>query len=124
LIEANTTKKGNYAIVASFLPEIEIWNLDVVNVIEPTIILGGEADESSKKRVNQFKQKKKLKQDSHTDSVISLGLNRFKSNLLCSGSADHTVKLWDIVQQKNVYTYQHHQNKVLSNFLFLGSSFK
>jgi len=31
--------------VASFLPEIEIWNLDVVNVIEPSIVLGGEADE-------------------------------------------------------------------------------
>jgi len=33
---------GNYAIVGTFLPEIEIWNLDVLNVIEPTFTLGGE----------------------------------------------------------------------------------
>jgi periodic tryptophan protein 1 len=27
---SNNPMKGNYAIVASFLPEIEIWNLDMV----------------------------------------------------------------------------------------------
>lgn len=32
-------------MVGTFLPEIEIWNLDVLNAIEPTIILGGELDE-------------------------------------------------------------------------------
>ena len=28
-------EKGNYAIVSSFLPEIEIWNLDKVDAVEP-----------------------------------------------------------------------------------------
>lgn len=28
-------EKGNYAIVSSFLPEIEIWNLDQVDAVEP-----------------------------------------------------------------------------------------
>ena len=54
-IESNTTHKGNYAIVASFLPEIEIWNLDVMNVIEPSVVLGGEVDESNKKKVKHYK---------------------------------------------------------------------
>ena len=43
-VEAGTADRGNYAIVASFLPEIEIWNLDVVNVLEPTVVLGGEVE--------------------------------------------------------------------------------
>lgn len=33
---------GNFAIVGSFLPEIEIWDLDVLDVIEPTMVLGKE----------------------------------------------------------------------------------
>ena len=32
--------KGNFLIVGTFLPEIEIWNLDVLNTIEPALILG------------------------------------------------------------------------------------
>jgi periodic tryptophan protein 1 len=43
-IEAGTAERGNFAIVSSFLPEIEIWNLDIVNVLEPTVILGGEIE--------------------------------------------------------------------------------
>ena len=48
-LEADTATSGNYAIVSTFLPEIEIWNLDVVNVLEPTIILGGEVELNKKK---------------------------------------------------------------------------
>lgn len=53
-VEATNATRGNYAIVSSFLPEIEIWNLDVVNVLEPSVILGGEI-ETTKKKVKQFK---------------------------------------------------------------------
>jgi periodic tryptophan protein 1 len=34
--------KGNFLIVGSFLPEIEIWNLDILNTLEPAVILGEE----------------------------------------------------------------------------------
>ena len=33
--------KGNYAIVSTFLPDIDIWNLDYTEAIEPEIVLGG-----------------------------------------------------------------------------------
>jgi len=33
---------GNYAVVGSFLPEIEIWDLDTLDVLEPTMVLGKE----------------------------------------------------------------------------------
>ncbi|CAD8104438.1 unnamed protein product [Paramecium sonneborni] len=112
-IESTSATKGNYAIVSSFLPEIEIWNLDVVNVLEPSVVLGGEIEQNYKKVKNLKKQNKKsYKVDSHTDSVLSLSLNSFKPNILLSGSADHTVKLWDLMLQKCVFTYNHHKDKV------------
>lgn len=50
----DSMNKGNFLIVGSFLPEIEIWNLDILNTLEPAVILGGEA-------VNQKAKPKKLK---------------------------------------------------------------
>jgi hypothetical protein len=32
---------GNYCAVGTFDPAVEIWNLDVINALEPTCILGG-----------------------------------------------------------------------------------
>ena len=66
---------------------------------------------------NLKKTNKKFKPDSHTDSVLSLSLNYFKPNILLSGSADNTVKLWDLALNKCVFTYRHHKDKVqLSKF--------
>ena len=31
---------GNFAVIGSFLPEIEIWDLDVLDVLEPIMVLG------------------------------------------------------------------------------------
>mmetsp|Transcript_31029 Transcript_31029/g.57422 ORF Transcript_31029/g.57422 Transcript_31029/m.57422 type:complete len:362 (-) Transcript_31029:202-1287(-) len=39
--EDSDVKTGNYVAVGSFEPGIEIWNLDVMNALEPTIVLGG-----------------------------------------------------------------------------------
>jgi periodic tryptophan protein 1 len=38
---SNTARAGNYVAVGSFEPGIEIWNLDVMNALEPTLVLGG-----------------------------------------------------------------------------------
>eukprot|EP01017_Pseudomicrothorax_dubius_P050014 TRINITY_DN9394_c0_g1_i9.p1 TRINITY_DN9394_c0_g1~~TRINITY_DN9394_c0_g1_i9.p1 ORF type:complete len:220 (+),score=81.08 TRINITY_DN9394_c0_g1_i9:67-660(+) len=74
--------KGNFVLVGSFLPEIEIWDIDVVDAIEPFHCLGGEAEsgfqESKKKKVKNFKGKKNFKPGSHTDAVLSINLNTFR----------------------------------------------
>lgn len=57
-------------------------------------------------------QTKKFKEGSHTDSVISLSLNAANIRVLASGSADSTVKIWDISTQKNIFTADHHTAKV------------
>lgn len=45
---------------------------------------------------------------------MCLNLNYNRKNILCSGSADSTVKIWDLTSQQNVHTYTHHKDKVQS----------
>lgn len=41
-VSDNNLQQGNFLVVGTFLPEIEIWNLDILNTIEPALILGDE----------------------------------------------------------------------------------
>jgi len=51
---------------------------------------------------------------SHTDSVMDIAWNTEFRHLIASGSADKTVKLWDITKQTCLHTFTHHTNKVQS----------
>ena len=35
---------GFFLILGSFLPEIEIWDIDMVDAVEPNSVLGGKID--------------------------------------------------------------------------------
>jgi periodic tryptophan protein 1 len=35
------THESNLIVVGTFLPEIEIWNLDILDAIDPVCVLGG-----------------------------------------------------------------------------------
>jgi periodic tryptophan protein 1 len=37
---ASEQSRGNYVIVGTFLPEIEVWDLDLIDAIQPTVSLG------------------------------------------------------------------------------------
>jgi len=73
--EANwtDTKSENFLAVGTFEPHIEIWNLDVLDALEPNARLEG-----------------------HSDAVMCLAWNPSHPNLLASGSADCTVKIWNL----------------------------
>lgn len=77
-------------------PVIEIWDVDVVGTLEPEFRLG------KKKSI-----KKKTPGVGHTDAVLSLSWNKRVRNLLASGSADHTVMLWDMNTQVVATTLPH-----------------
>jgi periodic tryptophan protein 1 len=111
-INSSNPTKGNYAIVSSFLPEIEIWNLDLTEAIQPDVILGGEIQQSSKKPKKFTNSSKKYKTGSHTDAVTSLSLNCSNLSVLASGSIDTTVKIWDISKETCVHTSAHHKSGI------------
>ena len=87
---------GNFAAVSTMEPDIEIWDLDTLDVLEPSMILGGVKD-SDRAQQPQLeaggKKKRKLKKGSHKSSVLSLAWNSTVQNVLASGGADKTVKV-------------------------------
>ncbi|XP_056636224.1 periodic tryptophan protein 1 homolog [Diorhabda carinulata] len=92
--------KGNYCAVGSMTPIIEVWDLDIMNVIEPAFTLG---------RVGNKKNKNPI---GHTDAVLALAWNKTYEHILSSGSVDQTVLLWDMEIKKPSTTIKSFQEKV------------
>ena len=95
---------GNYIAVGTLDPEIEIWTLDVVEMMWPDAVLGRPdnippraafSSRSGKKKGKKSKPKK-YSPEHHVDAVLGLSWNKVQRNLLASASADKTVKLWDL----------------------------
>ncbi|KAK0557225.1 rRNA-processing protein [Tilletia horrida] len=98
-----TGAQGSYIAVGTMDPEIEIWDMDVVEGLFPNAILGRkDLTESLNAPLGTGKKKRRQTQPRvavpthHVDAVLSLSWNRTVRNLLASASADHTVKLWDL----------------------------
>lgn len=87
----------NYCAVGTFDPEIEIWDLDILEAPYPALILGAKGD-ARKKTFGKSRKLKSSQRNSafHTDAVMSLSWNVNHAGILASGSSDCTVKLWDI----------------------------
>lgn len=119
--------------VGTFDPDIEIWDLDTVEGVYPDAILGLGADKGKedstastngdKESKNQKKKKKKKRKSKgpgmndkfHVDAVMCLSANALQRNLLLSGSADTTVKLWDLKNGSTsacVQSFSFHKDKI------------
>lgn len=103
--------------------------MDVLNALEPTCALGGEdtttADDLMRAQMfsksgsrSKFKSRANpgLRSGSHTDAVMTLSWNTIHKQVIASGSADKTVKLWDVTkateESANASTFRHHRDKV------------
>ncbi|KAL6251972.1 rRNA-processing protein [Rhinocladiella similis] len=119
--DAGMRKDGNFVAVGTMSPEIEVWDLDVVDSMYPNAILGQEPDTtaegdtndngSKKKKALKKKKKPKANDEYHVDAVLALAANRQHRNLLASASADKTVKLWDLNTGKCAKSYTMHNDK-------------
>ncbi|KAF9594322.1 hypothetical protein IFM89_030451 [Coptis chinensis] len=103
--------RGNFIAVGSMEPAIEIWDLDLVDEVQPFLVLGGVA--VAKKKKNRKKTSIKYKKDSHTDSVLCLAWNKVARKYLASASADKSVKIWDLFTGECFNTREHHTDKAI-----------
>ncbi|XP_019238437.1 PREDICTED: uncharacterized WD repeat-containing protein C17D11.16-like [Nicotiana attenuata] len=100
--------KGNFIAVGSMELAIEIWDLDILDEVQPAAVLGGIADIKKKGKKKTIKYKK----DSHSDSVLGLAWNKEYRNMLASASADQSVKVWDVNTRSCTVTMNDHTDKV------------
>lgn len=96
-----TDKKGNLIAVGTMLSQIQVWDLDIVDCLEPAYTLGVKPS-----------KKKGIKRIGHKDAVLSLSWNRLADHVLASGSVDQTVMIWDLNQKNVASTLKYHEEKV------------
>ncbi|KAJ7961483.1 Transducin/WD40 repeat-like superfamily protein [Quillaja saponaria] len=101
-------ERGNFVAVGSMEPSIEIWDLDIIDEVQPCMVLGGISEKKKKGK----KKSSKYKKDSHTDSVLGLAWNKEYRNILASASADNEIRIWDVAAGKCDITMTHHSDKV------------
>lgn len=93
--------KANLVAMGTMEPDIEIWDLDVVDSLEPAYVLQGVR-----------KKKKKVTMLGHSDAVLDLSWNHHQRHVLASGSADFTIGLWNLEEGSMVTRIDKHEEKV------------
>lgn len=104
-----TNEIVNYLAIGTLNPWIEIWDLDMVESLEPEFILG-----SQKKKKKKANPEKKIKIQGHKDAVLDLSWNFINRNLLASGSADKSIILWDLDSLKMATRIKQQTEKIQS----------
>ncbi|KAJ3288503.1 hypothetical protein HK104_008144 [Borealophlyctis nickersoniae] len=113
-------ERGNFVAIGTFDPEVEIWDLDTVDTVYPECILGGAPNPSrmgpapiKKKKAGPARTSKNPNPERHVDAVMSIAWNKNHRHMIATGSADSTVKLWDLQKPETALrSFNVHKNKV------------
>ncbi len=94
---------ANCCAVGTFSPEIEIWDIETPDVVEPLVVLAEESTTKSKK-----------KKEVEGRATLSLSWNKTYTQFLASGCEDSTAKIWDVTRPDAgpVCVLNHHEDKV------------
>jgi len=96
-------KRGSLVAVGTMGPIIEVWDLDLVDCLEPAFKLGKKGS-----------KKKGIKRVGHKEAVLSLSWNSNVDHILASGGADHNALIWDLTTQTVASRLDCHKEKVQS----------
>ena len=114
-IEGDRTP-GNYIALGCMSPQIEIWDIDIIDTSEPVAVLG--------ERLKHSKKKPKIGKKGHSNAVMSLSWNKHSQNIIASGSADCSILLWDLETGSAKECLNHHNDKVNENNFHFSLLFK
>ncbi|KAJ7397602.1 Periodic tryptophan protein 1 like protein [Pitangus sulphuratus] len=103
---------GNYVAVGNMTPVIDVWDLDVVESLEPVFSLGGKKEKKKKKRGKKVDKECSDQSISLTERVDFMYPEMVVWNVLASASADNTVILWDMSVGKPAASLTLHTDKV------------
>lgn len=108
------TDEGSFTVIGLIDHSIQIWDLDRLDPMTPDQTLGAPPKEKTGKLKNKKQPKAKgtAKALAHEGPVLAIHGSVFNRSVLASGSADNTVKIWDVCENACVHTYTHHSNKV------------
>lgn len=97
------SKPSNLCAIGNMTPIIEVWDIDLIDCLEPVYKLG--CKPSKKKKQNRV---------GHKDAVLDLAWNQNYAHVLASGSVDQTVLLWDLENGTPVNKFESFNEKVQS----------
>jgi periodic tryptophan protein 1 len=101
---SSSSRFGNYIAIGTMEPEVEIFSVDQLESVYPDMVLGDpkataahipEPAGTGKKKRKKARHRA-VSEKHHVDAVLSLSWNRMARQMLASGSADRTIKLWDL----------------------------
>lgn len=110
----------NIVAIGTVDSSIGLWDLSTIHTLEPVSYLGSKQKlKTKKKRQKAGKGCVDIKELNdlykilgHTSSITCLNSSRLIHSLLCSGSKDRTIKLWDLNTLSHLHTFQFHEKQV------------
>mmetsp|Transcript_21898 Transcript_21898/g.62087 ORF Transcript_21898/g.62087 Transcript_21898/m.62087 type:complete len:449 (+) Transcript_21898:67-1413(+) len=98
--------EGSFAAVGMIDHTLQLWDLQEMDPAEPVVALGKAKPKAGKKKKSSAGPK------AHDGPVLCVHGSVFNRSVLASGSADETLKVWDVSENTCVHTYAHHSSKV------------
>mmetsp|Transcript_38493 Transcript_38493/g.99488 ORF Transcript_38493/g.99488 Transcript_38493/m.99488 type:complete len:458 (-) Transcript_38493:41-1414(-) len=111
LTSAASAVDGNFGVVGAIDHTIQIWDLNDLDPMEPVLSVGP-TPKAPKGKTKKKSRAPAAERRAHEGPVLCLNGSTFNRSVLASGSADETLKVWDVAANSCVHTYTHHSSKV------------
>lgn len=108
--QTQTTQDGCFGAVGLIDHCIQIWDLNDQEGMEPSQSLGDLKKQRGKKKKGSSSSASVA--TAHDGAILCMHGSPFNRSVLCSGSGDHKLKVWDVAENACIHEYTHHNNKV------------